>query len=102
MQHNHVDVMKQLGTLVQAMTLQEVQHSIRVAKDKVRNQPKDLSGVTISEVHVTKGQILGKGGFGVVYSGTYKGAPVAVKELLLSKLEEDSNEEFLNEVAIMR
>jgi serine/threonine-protein kinase TNNI3K len=102
MQHNHVEVMKQLGTLVQAMTIQEVQQSIRITKEKVKNQPKDLSGVTVSETHVTKGQILGKGGYGVVYSGTYKGAPVAVKELLLARLEEASNEEFLNEVLIMR
>lgn len=45
---------------------------------------------------------LGRGGYGVVFRGEYQHAPVAIKQLLLGRLTEDSYREFTAETAIWK
>jgi len=47
------------------------------------------------------GQELGRGSFGTVYQGTYRYDDVAIKQLILGKLNQDTLEEFQNESKIM-
>ena len=48
------------------------------------------------------GRVLGRGGFGVVYQGTWRMTDVAVKKLLLGHLTDDARKEFEAEAQIMR
>ena len=48
------------------------------------------------------GDVLGKGGFGVVYKATYKGGDVAVKTLLTEAMSVENYQGFLKEIEIMR
>jgi len=43
------------------------------------------------------GQELGRGSFGTVYQGTYQYNDVAIKQLILGKLNQETLEEFQNE-----
>jgi hypothetical protein len=56
----------------------------------------------LHEIDIVKESLKGRGGFGTVYSGTWKATPVAIKELLVANLDAASHEEFLEEVSIMR
>eukprot|EP01042_Synura_sphagnicola_P002961 gene2961-biopygen3200 len=51
---------------------------------------------------LTIGRELGRGGFGVVYQGTWRMTDVAVKELLLGQLTEDALQEFEDEAQTMK
>lgn len=44
---------------------------------------------------------LGRGGFGVVYKGKYRGKDAAVKELLIKELSPNAQKEFESEAKIM-
>ena len=48
------------------------------------------------------GRVLGRGGFGEVYQGTWRMTDVAVKVLLLGQLTNDARKEFEAEAQIMR
>jgi len=45
--------------------------------------------------------VLGEGGFGVVYKGTYQNAEVAIKQLKMSHLSDDDLTDFTQEAAVM-
>lgn len=51
---------------------------------------------------VQMGDVLGKGGFGVVYKAQYKGFDVAVKTLLTEAMSVENYQGFLKEIEIMR
>jgi predicted Ser/Thr protein kinase len=47
------------------------------------------------------GNVLGEGSFGIVYQGTWRHTPVAIKQLHLSKYNKESAEEFRKEAEVM-
>src|SRR5690349_6624810 len=47
------------------------------------------------------GEMIGQGGFGAVYLGTWHHSPVAIKQLHLKTLSTELLQEFLNEARIM-
>jgi len=47
------------------------------------------------------GQLIGEGGFGKVYKGTWRGTDVAIKLLNVQSIQEDMIDEFRREVAVM-
>jgi serine/threonine protein kinase len=56
---------------------------------------------TINHAELTQGQELGRGGFGVVYRGTYRHNDVAIKQLLLENISEAAAQEFESEAVVM-
>jgi hypothetical protein len=97
------EMAKLITVLLEKMNIQEIHQSVQTAAIKVtKSGQRDLSSVLVPEKDVQKGSIKGKGGFGAVYSGTFKGAPAAIKELLVSKLDFASQQEFLEEALMMR
>ncbi|KAI9561484.1 hypothetical protein GHT06_012442 [Daphnia sinensis] len=50
--------------------------------------PKPWSG----NIEVNKGDVLGKGGFGIVYRGTYNGETIAVKKIMLENVDKHNRE----------
>jgi hypothetical protein len=102
-QRKQDELVKLLEQLMKDMTVQEVHKSLRNAGNKVsRALSIDLSSVIIPENKVVKEKLKKKGGFGAVYMGKYNFATVAIKELLVTELDDDSHEEFLQEAIIMR
>src|SRR5665213_3043395 len=56
---------------------------------------------TINHAELKLGKELGRGGFGVVYQGTWRHTDVAVKQLLMDKISPEAAEEFETESQIM-
>lgn len=50
---------------------------------------------------LTLGEKIGEGGFGVVYKGTYRFGPAAIKQLQIDNLSSEAEEEFNKEAKIM-
>ncbi|RQM27572.1 hypothetical protein B5M09_011667 [Aphanomyces astaci] len=63
-------------------------------------EPED--GFLITEKDVVCGDSIGKGVFGVVYSGTYFGTPVAIKKLPIGAVPKNTMIEFHKECSIMK
>ena len=59
--------------------------------------PLSSAGWVIKENDIVLGEEIGSGEFGVVYKGTYKGTPVAIKTLREAK----NTDEFLVEASSM-
>ena len=56
---------------------------------------------SISFDALTKGDKIGEGGFGIVYKGTYRFGPAAIKQLQIDNLSPEAEEEFNKEANIM-
>jgi hypothetical protein len=57
--------------------------------------------VRSEEIKVDESNLLGQGGYGVVYKGTYNGRAVAVKKMLVELMEEADMTIFKKEISIM-
>ncbi|KDO31155.1 TKL protein kinase [Saprolegnia parasitica CBS 223.65] len=66
------------------------------------NVPEPEDGFLITEKDVILGDAIGKGVFGVVYSGTYFGTPVAIKKLPIGAVPKNTLAEFHKECSIMK
>ncbi|OQR87213.1 protein kinase [Achlya hypogyna] len=66
------------------------------------NVPEPEDGFLITEKDVILGEPIGKGVFGVVYSGTYFGTPVAIKKLPIGAVPKNTLAEFHKECSIMK
>ena len=55
----------------------------------------------MKQLQVFKSEILGIGGFGKVYKGSYFRLPVAVKKLKKSHIGTDAMEDFMKEIKII-
>eukprot|EP00105_Crassostrea_gigas_P037477 XP_019921625.1 PREDICTED: uncharacterized protein LOC105325668 [Crassostrea gigas] len=60
-----------------------------------------FSGPVIEFSEINLGKIIGSGGFGKVYYGTYKDSVVAVKRLHVMQVNKDLQKEFFDEVNIL-
>jgi len=56
---------------------------------------------SISFDALTKNEKIGEGGFGIVYKGTYRFGPAAIKQLQIDNLSPEAEEEFNKEANIM-
>jgi ankyrin repeat protein/tRNA A-37 threonylcarbamoyl transferase component Bud32 len=74
-----------------------------VAKSEVKAIDKELGSYLIeySTLKYSVNNKLGEGGFGVVYKGEWQNIPVAIKELHLKNLSNESLQEFKSEAEIM-
>src|SRR5690349_7980897 len=66
----------------------------------LRNES-DKNEVLINHKDITFGKLLGSGGFGEVYHGTWRHNDVAIKKLLMKKITPESAQEFETESQIM-
>ncbi|OQR90847.1 kinase [Thraustotheca clavata] len=66
------------------------------------NIPEPEDGFLITEKDVVLGEAIGKGVFGVVYSGIYFGTPVAIKKLPIGAVPKNTLAEFHKECSIMK
>jgi len=57
--------------------------------------------LTIKHEELTLGKELGRGGFGVVYQGTYRHNDVAVKQLLMDKISNEGHPRSMFNAATM-
>jgi len=64
-------------------------------------RPGDNVSYTINHAELTLHKELGRGGFGVVYQGTYRHNDVAIKKLLMENISFDAAEEFEREAKVM-
>ena len=85
-------------------------HSDRLAKAAMTREGRSASmgnfdankwTLKWSDIEVDDGTILGQGGYGVVYKGTYKKEIVAVKKMLVELMEESDLSVFRKEISIM-
>jgi len=63
--------------------------------------PTKVPFIKESEYSVDRSKRLGRGGFGEVFVGSYHAQDVAVKELLLEHVSEDTKKEIEREASIM-
>ena len=59
--------------------------------------PEGISDIS-KDLQYSKDKEIGRGSFGVVYKGVYKGKPVAVKELHLERLRKKDKANFVREL----
>jgi hypothetical protein len=62
----------------------------------------DFSGWLIPTKELTMEREIGRGAFGVVYKGQWRGIPVAVKQILSAEMNEKDVRSFVAEIALMR
>ena len=84
------------GTSVMDVTTGGIQVPFEIAPEELTYEMQ-LNPRTQAEEPVC----LGQGGFGVVYKGTWRHQPVAVKALTSQGLTDSAREEFINEVQVM-
>ncbi|MCO5558762.1 hypothetical protein L7F22_012348 [Adiantum nelumboides] len=91
---------KLLGTVLNSVkTTPELSHSIlSVDLEKLTERPVEISYSSIVSATSNFNNVLGEGGFGVVYHGSLTGVPVAVK-VIAEVTSEHRKKHFLNEVA---
>ncbi len=65
------------------------------------NKDNHLTPYTIDYNELKFGKELGRGGFGIVYHGTWRHNDIAIKQLLMNNLSVKTREEFENEAKIM-
>eukprot|EP00755_Sulcionema_specki_P012905 Sspe_Gene.52591::Locus_29131_Transcript_1_1_Confidence_1.000_Length_868::g.52591::m.52591 len=58
-------------------------------------------GINSGDLEIDMGTVLGKGGFGVVYLGSYQATEVAVKMMFADRVDTDDINEWKREVSIM-
>jgi hypothetical protein len=95
-------VVKIIGTL-ENNRIQETGIAIVDAINRVKNRPKDLTSIMISEDKIKEKKMIGRGAYGDVYEGTFDGAPVAIKKILADfRHDKEVFESFVQEISIMR
>eukprot|EP00775_Hariotina_reticulata_P012562 gene12562-12694_t len=62
-----------------------LQDQIQRGKDRMREKHRRQSSSYVEDLHLHK--LLGRGGFGVVYAGSWKGSPAAIKIMYISQQE---------------
>lgn len=62
----------------------------------------DMAGMQVSMDEIDLAEQIGKGGFGAVYKGTWRGAPVAVKYAVCNVQDVDSIEGAIREVVLSK
>jgi len=65
------------------------------------NMKKNQVSYTINHAELTQNKELGRGGFGVVYRGTYRHSDVAIKQLLMENISAAAAQEFESEAVVM-
>jgi serine/threonine protein kinase len=69
------------------------------AKDDAKSSSKGWDHIDFSEIEI--GEKIGGGGLGVIYSGRWKGEPVALKTLFDSRIGEELKKEYMDELLVM-
>lgn len=68
----------------------------------IEHQPRlqSVPNIPHSEITIDTSRVLGRGGFGVVYRGTWQNTQVAIKQLLEQNLTPESEQEFRKETEL--
>ena len=75
------------------------QTAANVRRGSVDGSTRAINSIRVPSDEVTMGTLLGKGGFGEVYSGTFRGQEVAIKTLKV--VDEENLERFKLEILMM-
>lgn len=101
----HELVKKPTGTLVFAAKKEGARDNIRRSSNAhTPGVPQDFFGLNIKMADVVKGAEIGRGSFGAVYKGEYKGFQVAVKQLFIPSNPKEKSEllnDFTRECEIL-
>ena len=57
--------------------------------------------IEIKPSDVSRGEMIGSGGFGAVYKGRWFGSHVAIKMLACQHMDKETSEEFMRELELM-
>jgi hypothetical protein len=72
-----------------------------LSESSIDGSSKDKWRIDWKDVTIEEGSLLGQGGYGVVYKGSFRGRAVAVKKMLVELMEETDLAIFKKEISIM-